>query len=332
MYGVPMGNSLGTPTPHSVPGAEYARTGAGEYARGGTVGVQSYVDTGSAVAEDAVVYDSVSPIDAVPERGGVAPVPVPTPQAPAPQGDRKILRSATLDLLVADTDAAADAVRAVSDTYGGQRGTENFSQYGGEGLRRGTMVIWVPSEHFDAAVKDIKALALRVNTESVQAQDVSAQYVDLTARLKNLRATEAQYQELLSRSGSIEEVLQVTRQLSMTRQEIEQIQGQLNSLSAHVALSAITVHLTPEYAVVSPGEVVDEWRPGAVLKAAYHELQQRLIRVSNQLIVWVVVGLPLLVISLVQILFWVALVWFGVLGARRVYRRLSGEVQRDTTP
>jgi hypothetical protein len=269
---------------------------------------------------DAIHTESVSD-SLIPEDAMVAPSPE---QVDAPKGERKIIRSAELDILVRDTDVASDGIRAVSDAYQGQRGDEHFSQYG-QDLRRGTISIWVPSEHFDEAVRDIKALALRVNTESIRAQDVSAQHVDLTARLKNLHATEAQYQDLLSRSGSIEEVLQVTQQLVQTRQVIEQLQGQLDSLSAHVALSAITVHITPEYTVASTDQVFNEWRPGAVIKNAYHDLQQRLILVSNKLIVSIIVGLPLLIVSLVQLMFWVGLLLLIGLSARRIYRRLQGE-------
>jgi hypothetical protein len=268
--------------------------------------------------DQAVAIDTAMPI---------APQPIPSNITP-PATESKIVRTASLDILVRDTDAAADGIRAVSDKYEGTRGNENFSQYS-QDLKRGTMSIWVPSEHFDEAVRDIKALALRVDNESITAEDVSTQFVDMTARLKNLKATESQYQELLKRSGSINDILNVTQHLSQVRQQIEQLQGQLDQLSGQVALSAITVSITPEASVTSPGQVVSEWRPGTVFKNAYRQLQNRLMQAGNELIVFVVVELPLLIIALVQLAFWVLVIWLLYRIGRHFYRRIHAS---HTTP
>jgi Domain of unknown function (DUF4349) len=283
------------------------------------------VGGGDGYAASKVAYDAAPGVSSEGARDMgmmVAPGAPPLPSSAAPAPESKIIRTAQLDILVADTDVAAEGVRAVSDRYQGQRGNEEFSQYT-QDLKRGTLTIWVPSEHFDAAVRDIKDLALRVNTEVVNAQDVSAQFVDLTARLKNLRAAESQYQELMTRAGSIEDILNVTRQLSQTRQEIEQIQGQLDQLSGQVSLSSITVRITPEAGVSSPSQVVTEWRPGAVAKAAYRDLQNQLMGVGNGVIRFLIVGLPLLVIVGVQIAVFIAVVWIIYRLGCRVYRRMN---------
>ncbi len=276
-------------------------------------------------ALDAVEFRDMN--RGAPDRGMPIAPPIPSASTP-PTAENKIIRTASLDILVADTDDAAEGVRAVSDRYQGQRGNENFSQYT-QDLKRGMLTIWVPLEHFDEAVRDIKALALRVNTEVINAQDVSAQFVDLTARLKNLHATEEQYQALLTRSGSIEEILNVTRQLSQTRQEIEQIQGQLDQLSGQVSLSAISVSITPEAGVTSPSQAVTEWRPGTVVKAAYRDLQNQLMGVANTLIRFLIVGLPLLVIAGIQIALFVGVCWIIFSLGRRVYRRMNQSPRSD---
>lgn len=256
--------------------------------------------------------------------GTIAPVPSPLPPDTAPiEGARKIIRTASLSILVKDTDTAADGVRAVAQTYGGERGNENFSQYA-QGVRSGTITIWVPSEHFDEAVRDIKTLALRVNNEAISTQDVSAQHVDLTARLTNLRATEAQYQELMARSGSIEDILNVTKQLSQTRQEIEVLQAQLDRLTGQIALSSITVSITPESPVVSPGQAMGEWRPGTVAREAYHELLTRLMGVGDGLIMFVIVGLPLLVIAGIKLAVLLGILWLLYRLGRALYRKATG--------
>lgn len=261
----------------------------------------------SNVADRSVVFEQI--------------LPTPLPSS-APQGaERKIVRTAALDLLVKDTGAAAQGVRMIADTFGGMRGNENFYVYA-QGLRQGTISIWVPAERFDEALQAIRALALRVNSESVTAQDVSAQHVDLTARLTNMRAAEEQYRDILTRSGSIEEVLSVTQQLVQVRGEIESLQSTLAELSSQVALSSITVSLTPEATLVSPGEALSEWRPGTVAKAAYQELRIHLMRVGDGLITFLIVGVPLLLIILVKLLFFGVIVWVAYRIGRNVYERV----------
>lgn len=276
-----------------------------------------------AVGEDSVVY----PVSPIARTGGMNVLPpdvlLPTPVTP-PLGERKIIRTANLDLFVKDTDTSAEEIRKIAVKYGGERGNENFYEYT-QGERRGSLTVWVPSASFDMALREMKLLAIKVNTETVNTQDVSAQFVDLTARLKNLRATEAQYQELMKRSATVTEVLKVTQELSTTRQQIEQIQGQLESLTGQIALSSITISLTPEASIASVSEVVSEWRPGAVWKTAVRDLQQELVLVANGFIVFIVVSLPLLLIGLTQLVFWIGLAWMLYRLGKKVYLRTNIE-------
>lgn len=240
-------------------------------------------------------------------------MPLPTTPTP-PQGETKIVKNGDLALLVERVDEAALAISTLRDSFKGQPGNASFSEYGNGG-KQGDITIWVPSDRFDEAMTAIKALALRVNNEQVGVQDVSAQYVDLESRLKNLKAAEIQYQEIMKRSGKISEVLEVTRALNDTRSQIEQTQGQLDHLSRQVALSSIHISLSQEDVPTSVG---NDWRPLSVAKTALKGLLADLADFVNALIVFVI-RLPLFAL---YIGFWALLFWGFWKGGRALYRKV----------
>lgn len=219
-------------------------------------------------------------------------MPIPSPSSP-PAGDAKIIKSGNLSLLVKNVEETATAISDIRARFGGQVGNASFHEYR-PGVKSGNMTIWVPAAKFDDAMTEIKKLALRVENESTNVEDVSAQFVDINARLKNLRSAEDAYVEIMKRSGKISEVLEVTNALNNTRAQIEQLQGQLDYLSRKVALSSISINLSQE---AVPTTVTDEWRPMTVAKTALKQTLSGLTDLADMLIVFVI-GLPVLVLNI----------------------------------
>ncbi len=244
---------------------------------------------------------------------------MPTPLAPEPpSGTAKLVKNASLSLLVSNITDAADQITAIRARFNGQPGNSSFTEYV-RGGRSGSITIWVPSDHFDEALAALKKLALRVENENIMVNDVSAQHVDLSSRLKNLHAAEAQYIEIMKRSGKISEVLEVTRELNTTRMQIEQIQGQLDYLSRQVALSSIHITLVEE---ATPGTVTNEWRPFTVVKEAAKQTLGDFTRLIDIILIFLV-RLPLLLLTL---LFWLFIGWGLWKIARVLYHRLKNGV------
>jgi hypothetical protein len=92
----------------------------------------------------------------------------------------------------------------------------------------------------------LRELAIRVESESTDSQDVTEQYIDLEARLKNAEATESQYLALLDRATDVEDILKIYDSLSRVRSEIEQIKGRMQYLERTSSMSLISVRLEPE--------------------------------------------------------------------------------------
>lgn len=232
-----------------------------------------------------------------------------------PAGNAQIVKSGNLSLTVNNVDDAVTQIQKIRDEVGGQEGGANFYN-SPSGTKSGTITIWVPSDQFDASMAAIKKVATKVNSESTNVEDVSAQVVDIDARLKNLQATEAQYLDLMKQSGSISDILSVEKELSATRQQIEELQGQQDYLARQVALSSIRVNLSEE---ISPATVTNTWRPLTVAKTAFSQMITGLTDFADMLIAFVI-ALPVLILN---IGFWVFVAWIVYRIGRFVYRRMT---------
>jgi uncharacterized protein DUF4349 len=246
-------------------------------------------------------------------RGGAAeawaqPAPVPTP---AP---RQIVRNAQLSLVVESPPAAADRLARMADSLGGYAGDVRAERR--DELMYYWIVLRVPSERLDTALAAIKDLAIRIESEALQAEDVTEQHVELDARLKTLVATETELQALLAESrarrADVEEIMSVYRELTGIRTQIEQTRAQLETLDSRVALSTITIELAPE---AGSGPIVsDRWQPGATLRSAARALLGVLQGLVDLAIYAVVVGVPILALLAIPIL-------AVFLLARRLFRK-----------
>jgi Domain of unknown function (DUF4349) len=107
----------------------------------------------------------------------------------------------------------------------------------------GTVVIRVPATRFEAAVADIKGLG-RVRRENVSGQDVSQDFIDLQARLRNAKAQEVVLLRLMDRAKTVSATIRVEQELEGVQLTIERLKGQLRYLGSQTAMSTITVGLS----------------------------------------------------------------------------------------
>ncbi len=152
----------------------------------------------------------------------------------------RIIRTATLQLVPKDFDAARAAVDRIVANAGGYLGSVVVSGARPTG-RTLAATVNVPAARLDETVSALRALG-DVVQESQNATDVSEQLVDLEARLANSRNTERRMNELLrTRTGKLSEVLEAEREVARVREEIERLDAQRRNLDDRVTYSAITV-------------------------------------------------------------------------------------------
>ena len=159
---------------------------------------------------------------------------------------RLIIKTSQLGFEVEKYDAALEELQKLTDRLGGFI-TSSTTEIPYENIKRGTIVLRIPAEKFEATLIDIKKLAKRLESEGVQGQDVTEEFYDLEARLNNKKLAEKQTQDILKRAGTIHDVLEVQRELTNIREDIERFEGRKKFLADQASLSTITVNMHDAY-------------------------------------------------------------------------------------
>ncbi len=209
---------------------------------------------------------------------------------------RLIIKHANISVEVEDVRNSETAIGTMTEEMGGYVVATNND--GVDENMTSQMTIRVPSKEFDPALEHIQQLSLRVLSQQVSGEDVSAEFVDLESRLHNLESTRDRLRGFLDESGDMQDALAVSEALTRVQGEIEQIQGRMNYLEKSAAMSTIKVSLS----LPMEQRFVDEdiWQPLEVARVAFDSmlgLGKLLINVSIVLGVWIPVWLPLLVVG-----------------------------------
>jgi Domain of unknown function (DUF4349) len=161
------------------------------------------------------------------------------------QAERKIIRNAEITLEADSPDDASANITKIVENKGGfvvesQKQTNDTKATKSDSV---TIIVRVPSAKFEESLDEIRKLSGRVISETVKGQDVTEEFIDVEARLKSKKALEAQFLEIMKRSDTVEDALNVQRQLADVRSEIEQIEGRKRFLENQSSLSTIKLRL-----------------------------------------------------------------------------------------
>lgn len=233
----------------------------------------------------------------------------------ASAGDRKMIRTSSLDLVVQRPAEAAENIRTLAERVGGFLVSSEVR--GGQDATGGSVTIRVPVERFEEVRAEIRKLGLHIESEKAEAQDVTRQYVDQEASLRNLRAEETQYLAILKQAKTVKDTLEVSEKLSGVRGQIEQQQAEFNALSRQIETVAITVSLRAEAEAQVFGL---NWRPLYQMKMALRDGLDGVAGYASAMTA-IVFYLPAVVLWFGTILVGVALGWKVV---RWVGQRLFG--------
>ena len=158
---------------------------------------------------------------------------------------RKIIRNAEIGL---EAESPEETQKRITGIAEAKNGFVVESQQSSSDARLTTrdvvnMTIRVPAENFQSAVDEVRQSAGRVITETIKGQDVTEEFIDIEAQMKAKKALEAQFMEIMKRANTVEDALDVQRQLADVRGEIERIEGRLRFLENQSALSTIKVRI-----------------------------------------------------------------------------------------
>lgn len=156
-----------------------------------------------------------------------------------------ITRTSSLALIGNEFDGARTALESISRHHNGYIAKLSIANEGG-GQRTLSVTLRIPVDHLDATLSELRKLG-RVQQESQTSEEVTPQYIDLSARLNNARSTEQRLVEVLrQRTGKVGDILEVEKQIGRVREEIERMDAQRRTLENQVSLASIDVRLTEE--------------------------------------------------------------------------------------
>lgn len=228
--------------------------------------------------------------------------------------DRKLVRTSSIDLLIKHPAESAEKIRSLTERVGGFLVKSQTN--GAQDATNVSLTIRIPATHFAEVAAEIRKLALRVENEQMEAQDVTKQFVDQQAHLRNLHAQEAQYLIILKQAKSVKDTLEVSEKLNGVRGEIEQQQAEFETLSRQVETVAMTVLLHSEAEANVFGL---HWRPLYELKLAVMQGLEGLADYATAMFSFIFY-LPAILLWLATILVAAALGWKALrLGVRVLF-------------
>ncbi len=176
--------------------------------------------------------------------------------------ERLILRTGQASIEVDSLEPAMAELRNVVRRTGGFVADASIRS-GRDQYRQATLEVKVPSGRFDELTEGLQPIG-RLEFVNVSAEDVSEEFVDLTARVANGRRLEERLVELLrTRTGKLQDVLSVVRELARVREEIERLEGRLRYLKTSAQLSTLSVSLhepLPIVATHGSGPIAEAFR------------------------------------------------------------------------
>lgn len=187
----------------------------------------------------------------------------PLPESGVP-GSTKVIKNINLQIKIEEGSFQQQFARAstLAEQFQGFVSGSQVSQSEDGELASGSLTIRVPSARFEEAVDRLKKLG-EVTGEDRTGQDVSREFVDLEARLRQAKTEESFFLKLLGESKSVSDLIQVQSQLSGTQLRIEEIQGQLQYLKDQTSFSTITASIFEPGATLIGGEpkpLAEAWK------------------------------------------------------------------------
>ena len=233
----------------------------------------------------------------------------------ATRPDLLIIKTGKITIQAASIGPAVEKVTAQIVALGGYASGSTRSGKGEEASA--SVTFRVPASQWEAALAAARGAGDDVLDEQTGTEDVTGDVVDLKARIRNLQATEAALQAVMTRAGAIPDILDVQERLTDVQGQIEQLSAKAADLQQHAAYSTLTVRVTPRPAPVIARQEA-RFDPGREAEGATAQLvgiMQQLATVG----IWVgIVWLPiLLALAIVG--------GIGFLVARRARRTLDGD-------
>lgn len=153
--------------------------------------------------------------------------------------ERKIIRTGHVAYETKSLANTRKLVHSLSQTYQCYIASDN--QYRSGDRVEEEIVLRIPAAHFDTLLTQLEQAAGYFEQKQISSQDVTEEFMDIEARIKNKKALEMRYQQLLKSAVNVKEIMEVERQINEIREQIEQAEGRLKYLSNQTSFSTLTI-------------------------------------------------------------------------------------------
>jgi Domain of unknown function (DUF4349) len=204
---------------------------------------------------------------------------------PATAMSRKIIYDAQVDLVVDSVEPVAQKLASLVQDARGYIAEQNITGSPGS-LRSIHWKVRIPVEQFDSFVNSVVSLG-ELERNNRTSQDVSDQYYDLEARIKNKKVEEQTLNKILQeRSGKLEDVLKIEIELSRVRGEIEQLEGKIRVLENLSSLATLTLNIREREKYAPPAPVVAGF--GTQISRTWDGSITNLVDLGKAIVLWTV--------------------------------------------
>lgn len=158
--------------------------------------------------------------------------------------DRKLIKEGTITFCTDNITSTRKNIFESIQKNKGYLASDNSTNY--YNRTKNTLIIRVPSKNFDSLLDQVTQGVVNFDEKNINVKDVTADFLDIQARLKTKKALESRYVQLLNKAHSVTEILKVEKEIEKLRADIESTEGRLNYLKSQVSYSTLTISFYKE--------------------------------------------------------------------------------------
>ena len=239
---------------------------------------------------------SESKMSISPEMAMMEDVRISAPPTSLGNEEKKIQRNANISIEVKNLDESIDKLNEIillfnAEIISSNKGGMDFGQpYANIRIR-------VLSGNLDSAINEFKKLSTKIISENIYTNDVTEEFIDTEARLKIMKSTEDRFNSLLLKSETVEEIIQVEKELMRIRGDIESLEGRLNYLSKTTDTSEINLNLNEQIPITG-----ESWKINDSFTSALQNLSS-FAKWLADFIINIIVFIPAIIVIALIIIF-----------------------------
>jgi len=250
----------------------------------------SDVSQSSGIKENLYNYDEE--IEQEPPRTNSPTAPTQKPNIEE-QKQFKIIKDGSITLEVDSLEIAKRSIDSIVSTTNAY--FENEVYNGGVNQHRYTLKIRIPNSEFEAFILSLENGGGKMISKSINARDVTSEYIDLEIRLKNNQAYLAQYRTLLKRAKSIKDILEIEEKARRIESEIDSQLGRMKYINDQVKYSTLSLNMYQKHINRN------EYKPPSFFSRVWNSMKYG-FNMMQEILLWIVVLWPLLILIVIAYL------------------------------